>query len=119
MPGLCPYIIGRYYNNGRVFTQAKQNKQTEILLGIKETSSLCLFNHNCELAKSKEMKLAVSCHIFEILRDGRHRTTFGAGAGAGVINFRQGRSEVFFTDCDQNKRDVNANCGSQPRKTSM
>jgi len=25
---MCPYIIGRYYNNGRVFTQAKQNKQT-------------------------------------------------------------------------------------------
>jgi len=30
------------------------------LLGIKETSSLCLFNHNCELAKSEEMKLAVT-----------------------------------------------------------
>jgi len=30
------------------------------LLGIKETSSLCLFNHNCELEKSEEMKVAVT-----------------------------------------------------------
>jgi len=30
------------------------------LLGIKETSSLCLFSHNCELAKSEEMNLAVT-----------------------------------------------------------
>jgi len=33
----------------------------------------------------------------------------GVQPGASVINFRHGRSEVFFTDCDQNKRDVNAN----------
>jgi len=82
-------------------------------LGIKETSSLCLFNHNCELAKSEEMKLAVT---FEILRDGRHWTSFGAGAG--VINFRQGCNEVFFIDCDQNKRDVNANKGVMWQSTT-
>jgi len=79
------------------------------LLGIKETSSLCLFNHNCELAKSEEMKLAVTylnyCVTGVIGRRSAH------GAGTGVINFRQGHSEVFFTDCDQNKRDVNPNIG--------
>ena len=38
--------------------------------------------------------------------------------GAGVINFRQGRSEVFFTDCDQNKRDVNADRGVMWQSTT-
>jgi len=36
----------------------------------------------------------------------------------GVINFRQGCSEVFFTDCDQNKRDVNANRGMMWQSTT-
>jgi len=53
------------------------------------------------------MKLAVTYLKHCATADGRHRTAFGAGTG--VINFRQGHSEVFFTDCDQNKRDVNSN----------
>jgi len=35
----------------------------------------------------------------------------GVRPGAGLTNFRKGRSVVFFTDCDGNQRDVNANRG--------
>jgi len=40
------------------------------------------------------------------------------GPGVGLTNFRKGYSVVFFTDCNQNQRDVNANRGVMWQSTT-